>query len=159
MMYKSNKAARGNNVNKIARQLNAFWLSPFGYDSVGDISNSVFKQLGNRWGYELNTPGFFRDADGYTLSLEVPGHKKEDIEVRVDPTNHTLGIVVKDYTVVTGDEKEGEEPRLEQQYATRIPQEADVSKDPKAKLELGILSITFPENEATKPRIIEVTVE
>jgi len=159
MVYKINKVARVNDVNKIARHLNTFWLSPFGYDSIGDVSDSVFKQLGNRWGYELNTPGFFRDADGYTLSLEVPGHKKEDIEVRVDPTNRTLGIVVKDYAVVTGDEKEGEEPRLEQQYAVSIPREADVSKNPKAKLELGILTVTFPEDVATKPRIVEVTVE
>ena len=72
MIYKVNTIARIADINRVAKQLNNIWPS-----------------------FE-DTPSFFHDSDGYTLSLEVPGTKKEDIEVRVDPVSRTLVIVVKE---------------------------------------------------------------
>ena len=151
MVY--NAVVKVNKVKNLSRQkiYNAF-LS----DDYRNIPQSFISRLGNAsWASMLDTPGFFHDTDGYTLSLEVPGTKKEDIEVRVDPVGRTLGVVVKEYNIEVDENKEV----VKQQYAVSIPGGADVSKDPKATLELGILSITFPEDVATKPRIIEVTVE
>ena len=150
MVYRVNKIARRDDVYHLARHLNAFRPSP-----LGKVPNSVFKQVFNRGGYELSTPNFIHDGEGYTLSLEVPGTEKRDIEVRLDPVGRTLGVVVKEYNIEVDENKEV----VKQQYAVSIPGGADVSKDPKATLELGILSVTFPEDVATQPRTIEVTAK
>ena len=148
MVY--NAVVKVNKVKNLSRQkiYNAF-LS----DDYRNIPQSFISRLSNaRWASMLDTPGFFHDTDGYTLSLEVPGYVKESIKVEVDPANRILALTVTNY-------KDVEEGEIVLQKRLSIPIGANVSEDPKATLELGILSITFPEDVATKPRIIEVTVE
>lgn len=116
----------------------------------------IINRLSNaRWAEITDIPEFIHDCEGYSLSLEVPGTEKKDIEVRVDPVGRTLGVVIKEFNIDIDENRDV----VKQQYAVSIPGGADISVDPKATLELGILSITFPEDVATKPRIIEVTVE
>lgn len=113
----------------------------------------------NDAGWDNLAPGFFHDDDGYTMSLQLPGIKKESLDISVDPASRTLDVRVMAAEVVSDGETEDVVDVVKDRYTAHIPNEADISQDPKAKLELGILSVTFPENEATKPRTIEVTVE
>ena len=148
MVY--NAVVKVNKVKSVSKQkiYDAFFS-----DDYGNIPRSFMSRLSNaRWASMLDTPGFFHDTNGYTLSLEVPGYVKENIKVEVDPANRILALTVTNYRDV-------EEGEIVLQKRLSIPIGADVSKDPKAKLELGILSVTFPEDVATQPRIIEVTVE
>jgi len=155
-----NAIVKVNDVKSVSKQkiYDAFFSNNYFSDGYGNIPRSFISRVSNaRWASMLDTPGFFHDADGWTMSLEVPGTKKEAIEVRVDPVGRTLGVVVKEpYEQIDGT-VDGE--KVKQQYTVPIPGEADISVDPKATLELGILSITFPEDVATQPRIVEVTVK
>jgi len=96
---------------------------------------------------------FVKNDQGYQLAIEIPGVEKEDIEVLLDPVNYYLTVKVMDSQ---GDD--GERVALLHRTVS-IPSEADISGGYKAKLDLGILTVTFPVDEDTQPRIIEVTVE
>ena len=98
-------------------------------------------------------PKFVKNDQGYQLAIEMPGVKKEDIEVLLDPVNYYLTVKVMDSQ---GDD--GERVALYHRTVS-IPSEADISGGYTAKLDLGILTVTFPIAEDTQPRIIAVTVE
>ena len=97
-------------------------------------------------------PKFVKNDQGYQLAIEMPGVDKEKIEVLLDPANFYLTVKV------LGQGDDGERVALYHRTVS-IPSEADISGGYKAKLDLGILTVTFPVDEDTQPRIIEVTVE
>jgi len=97
-------------------------------------------------------PKFVKNDRGYQLAIEMPGVEKENIEVLLDPVNFYLTVKVMGPS--------DEEERVALYHRTvSIPSEADISGGYTAKLDLGILTVTFPIDEDTQPRIIEVTVE
>ena len=97
-------------------------------------------------------PKFVKNDKGYQVAIEFPGIMKEDIEVLLDPANYYLTVKVMGPC--------DDEERVALFHRTvSIPADANISGGYTAKLDLGILKITFSIDEDTQPRIIEVTVE
>jgi HSP20 family molecular chaperone IbpA len=133
----------------------------YAVNQLSEISkavNSLFPKTMDelqRWsGPTVNyiLPKFIKNDRGYQLEIGMPGYKKEDIEVLLDPANFYLTVKIMDPC--------NDEERVALYHRTvSIPSEADISGGYTAKLDLGILTVTFPVDEDTQPRIIEVTVE
>ncbi len=101
----------------------------------------------------------YETKDNYVFKVELPGFKKEDIEVEV-----------KDNTLFIKGEKKMEEEvkkenyhRIERFYGSFqrsfvLPQNTVVDKI-KANLKDGILEIKIPKSEKSKPKAIPVEVK
>lgn len=97
--------------------------------------------------------------DGYELKAEVPGLKKEDIQVSLED-----GLLT-----IRGEKKQESETRKRNYHfvervfgkferSFRLPE--NVKGDAiQAKYDSGVLSIVIPKSEAAKPKQIEVSVE
>ncbi len=95
----------------------------------------------------------------YTVKAELPGVKKEDLDIDID----------KNYITINA-KKEEEKEENEQGYkksefsygefsrTVYFPQEIDVEKT-KAKLEHGVLKIEAPKREAEKENRKKLTVD
>ena len=93
---------------------------------------------------------FRQTEDGISLSIEYPGIRQEQLDVSLNPADRRLEITVMDV----------EQPAVRlSKRIEHVPENVDISKAPKAVLDLGILTIVFQEDEQEKPRSIEVEVE
>jgi HSP20 family protein len=96
------------------------------------------------------------DAKGYVLSLDLPGFKKEDINVEL--TGQTLVVSGRRQREMQG---EGARPRrVERQYGEflrtfALPEEVR-GEGVEASYEDGVLSLSLPKSEAAKPKRIEI---
>jgi HSP20 family protein len=92
----------------------------------------------------------FEDKDNTYVRAELPGLKREDIHIEV----------VEDYLTINASRKVQENER-EQSFACsrsiRLPAEAQTDKIT-AAYEQGVLTVTLPKREETKPRKITVAV-
>lgn len=124
--------------------------------------------------FDLSTPGSRRDAglfSGWTPALDVhqdkdhvfvtcelPGMKKEDIDISLHNGTLTLSGERKDET----GRAEGSWSRTERffgkfQRSVSLPTAVD-SANVKASYKDGVLTVTLPKAEEAKPRQIEVQV-
>jgi len=96
--------------------------------------------------------------DAYTLKADLPGMTKENIDVRVHD----------DIVTIKGERKNEEWKqdngwrRVERSYGNfqrsfRLPDGIDATKV-QAKMENGVLQVTLPKPEQSKPRQIEVQI-
>jgi HSP20 family protein len=126
------------------------------YDRMGQLMNFAFGDLG------LVRPGsapwsplaeVSETDDAYLVHVELPGIRKDQVDVQL----------VDRELVISGDIKESENGRRRRssrrtgrfEYRTYLP--ADVKPDQvSAQLADGVLTVTVPKSEATKPRRIEV---
>ena len=92
----------------------------------------------------------------YTMSMDLPGVDKKEVNVQVE--NHQL--------MVTGERKEERKQgkrdfhRIERKYgrfyrALALPQNA-LAEKAKADFKDGVLTVTVPKAEVSKPRRVEV---
>jgi HSP20 family protein len=88
------------------------------------------------------------DADHYYVKVELPGVKKEDIQVEVE--NSVLSLTAKR----TDKTKDGEST-AEYRRVLNVPEGVDAEKVV-ATHENGLLTLTLPKAEQVKPRRIEV---
>jgi HSP20 family protein len=97
------------------------------------------------------------DDDAYHVCLEVPGVRREDIEVEIHG----------DMVTVRGEKRREESPRRsrwsERAYGAfvrsfSLPSDVE-SEQARASFRDGILTLTFPKREQAKPRRIEVQPE
>ena len=100
----------------------------------------------------------YEDAQRLVLTLEVPGIKQEDLDVRME--NQTL--TVKGERKFESDQKEENFHRIERRYGTftrsfTLPQTVDTSA-PKASYDNGVLAILLPKKEAAKPKQVKVEI-
>ncbi|WP_345034156.1 Hsp20/alpha crystallin family protein [Streptomyces sannanensis] len=93
--------------------------------------------------------------DAYVVECELPGIKREDIDVEVGERELTI----------TGELKEGERSGTLRrstrrsgcfEYRALLPTEVK-SFDVSATLADGVLTVTMPKAQAAKPRHVEVT--
>lgn len=97
--------------------------------------------------------------DGYTIKADLPGMKKEDIEVSAyDDT-----VVIKGERKSEHEDKEKGYHRVERQYGSfsrtfRVPGGLDAKKVT-ADYKDGVLHVTVPKCEEAKPKLIEVKVK
>jgi HSP20 family protein len=99
------------------------------------------------------------NENGYTVDVDVPGMKKEDIEL----------AVVDNVVTISGERKDDRESgengyrRTERRYGKfqrsfEVPGGFDAAKVT-ARYEDGVLHVALPKREESKPRRIEVKVK
>lgn len=118
-----------------------------------------------RWSGEEVSEGLLprldvTERDGeFVIRAEIPGVKKEDLEITLEDGVLTLGGETRSET----EEKEGDRViRQERRYgkfvrSLRVGKEVDEKKI-KANYKDGILEVVLPKAEAVKPKKINVDV-
>ena len=105
--------------------------------------------------YVTPVANILETADGYVLEAEMPGVKKEGLEVTVE--NGELVIVGR-----RGDREQAgtavyrESRSLDYRRVFDLDPSIDTTRVT-AKIDQGILTLTLPKAEEVKPRRIEVT--
>ena len=100
------------------------------------------------------------DDKAYTVNAEVPGVKKEDINVSIDGNIVTLSSEIKQENKTGGD---GEKMLRSERYygaisrSFQLPQEVD-EKQSKAKYDNGVLCLTLPK-KATNGGVKRLAIE
>jgi HSP20 family protein len=102
----------------------------------------------------------FETAEGLTLQVDLPGHDPKSIQVRVE--NDTLTLQSERKREAAEAQKNEGAHRLERSFGvyTRrfsLPRTVDAAKV-EARYEHGVLTLTLPRREETKPRLVEVKV-
>ena len=103
------------------------------------------------------------NADAYVATVELPGVRKEDIDVQVNGKVLTIKGVRHDET--RDEDKNREDVRVyrqesmygEFQRSISLPVAADPSKV-SARLEQGVLTLELPKREELKPKKIDVKI-
>lgn len=97
----------------------------------------------------------YENDDEILMHVEIPGVKKEDINVNIDNGSLTVtGLRMIKREGAADWEEFGD---VEFQRAFSVPQTIDVNKV-QAELQDGILALHLPKSEAAKPRMIEIKV-
>ncbi len=132
-------------------------LIRYAYPASSDLDR-VFGALfsaGNRLGnlFEASEAGapaadLYEDADHYHVKVELPGVRKEDIQVALEDAVLTVSATR------AGKGEEGAS-RAEYRRSVAVPEGIDAGKVT-AAYENGILAVTLPKPEARKPRSITV---
>ena len=97
------------------------------------------------------------DANSYTVQAEIPGVKKEDIQVSIDGNQVAISAEVRRQK----EEKQGEKIlRTERHYGKvyrsfALAQDVDQEKA-QAKYEGGVLELTLPKKAAASTRTLTV---
>lgn len=98
--------------------------------------------------------------NAYTVNAEVPGVKKEDINVSIDGNIITLSSEIKQEDKTVGNSEKM--LRSERYYGAisrsfQLPQEVD-EKQSKAKYDNGVLTLTLPK-KATNDSVTRLAIE
>ena len=139
-----------------------------GYDSV-DAVQREFDSMLNRWwgGREMTSSqqGFApyavdvrEDADHIYVDAELPGFKKEDVDITLE--NQTLTIAAERKSETKKDGNGGDLLLHERRYnrflrSFTLPPTVN-EQSVKASLQDGVLTIVLTKREETKPRKIQV---
>ncbi len=99
------------------------------------------------------------EKEAFLFDVEVPGMKKEDLNVRIE--NHILSIQGERKSEV--EKKEGSYYRVERSYGSfarsfTLPETADTEKI-NAEYKNGILQLKIAKKETAKPKQIQVQVK
>ncbi len=135
-----------NELNRIRNEIFRIFEDPF---AALAPSTSFFE------GWEPNVD-IYEDKDKISLKAELPGMKKEDINVSLEGNTLTLAGERKHEE----ERKEGETYRAERffgrfQRSITLPQAVD-SKKIQATYKDGVLTIILPKSEEAKSKQIEV---
>jgi len=134
----------------------------------GTLRHEVDRFFENPWGELARSSEFFggwapaldlhEDKDSLTLRAELPGMKKEDIEIAIED-----GVLS-----ISGERKREEKYGDAESYRSErffgrfnrsltLPKPVNVEQV-KASYKDGVLTVTLPKTEAAKPKQIEVNV-
>tara|TARA_Y100001938_G_scaffold71406_1_gene99103 strand:+ start:2139 stop:2489 length:351 start_codon:yes stop_codon:yes gene_type:complete len=114
-----------------------FLLDNQDYDPFKDFFNNFSKALSD----DHRLTDIKDNGDVYTVSIELPGYKKGDVKAEVN-----------DGVLTVTAEKDG---KTSYQNSFSIKNDVD-TKSITANLEYGILTLTLPKKEVSKPRKIKV---
>lgn len=123
----------------------------FGFE---DLLNNFLTNTESEKGF---FPVEFHESDNsYHLSVDIPGHKKDDISIEFH--DHTLTISAE--RTHSNEKKDKQGYWSEKSYGRftrsfRLPGEI-IEDAVEAKYESGVLEITLPKKEATKAKAIKV---
>lgn len=101
----------------------------------------------------------YENADGFTVTVELPGLKKEDVNLSV----HENVLTVAGERKHQFEGKEGQTFRSERAYgafqrSVTLPAQVDATKVA-ASYKDGVLTVTLPKAEEAKPRQITVNAD
>src|SRR2546421_5268913 len=93
----------------------------------------------------------------YTVTAELPGVKKDDIQVTIDGAQVTLGAELKREREASQDERVLHTERVfgKVSRSFTLPQEVDEAKA-EAKFRDGVLELTLPKKAATQRKQISI---
>src|SRR6188508_2270431 len=141
------------------------WRSLDRWANLRDEINTLFEgplwpstgrqaQLFNGWTPALD---LYQTSDDVVAVVEIPGMRKEDIEISLQDGVLTIGGERKDGTA-EGD-KNGRTERFVGKFrrSVSLPTRVDVNKV-SANYKDGILTVTLPKAEEVKPKQIQVNV-
>lgn len=135
--------------------------------------NRMFNALENRFGisrapemdeeYEnavwMPLTDIYEDNDKYTLKVDLPGIKKEDVKI-----NYANGkLSISGERVQENETKDAKWHRIEKSYGKyyrsfTLPEQIQEDKI-SAEFKDGLLTITIPKAEEAKPKEIEIKVK
>jgi len=97
------------------------------------------------------------DAAGYTVLAEVPGVKKEDIQVSIDGNQVAISAEIKRQQ----EEKQGEKTLRTERYYGKVYRSFALAQDvdqeqAQAKYENGVLELKLPKKAAASTRTLTV---
>lgn len=97
------------------------------------------------------------DSSAYTVQAEIPGVKKEDIQVSVDGNQVAISAEVKRQK----EEKQGEKTLRTERYYGKVYRSFALSQDvdqdkAQAKYEGGVLELVLPKKAAASTRTLTV---
>jgi HSP20 family protein len=125
------------------------------FDSPMDALTSSSQQFLNGW---LPTLDLYEEKDHLVLKAELPGMKKEDIDISLHGDVLTLSGERKEEEVFDKAETYRAERFLGRfQRTLTLPVTVDASKV-QASYKDGVLTVTLPKAEEAKPKQIEVKV-
>ena len=129
-----------------------------GYSRVANLQTELDRLFGasvTSWAPPLD---LHEDKDQYTVSLELPGLKREDISVQIEDGDLVITGERKSENVSESTEVHRQE-RFYGKFARTISLGAEVKAESvKAAYKDGILTVTLPKAEAAKPKQIDVSV-
>jgi HSP20 family protein len=136
------------------------------FDPLNELMDDLFKGFlvrpmyheGDTRGTTLRMKVDVAESNGaYTVTAEVPGVKREDIQVTIDGAQVTLAAEVKREREVSAEERvlhaERVFGKLTRSFA--LPQEVD-EQAAQAKLRDGVLELTLPKKAAASRKTITV---
>ena len=121
-----------------------FLVRPVAYDGRGETLPRIKVDVAEKNG-------------GYLVKAELPGVRKEDINISIDGAQVTLEAEVKREKEVTKDERVLHSERVFGKVARSftLPQEVDDAKA-EAKFENGVLELTLPKKAAAQSKKITI---
>lgn len=131
-------------------------LAGFGrWSSLQDELNNLFESPPRSWAPALDV---HEDKDNFVIRTELPGLKREDIDVSLQDGTLIISGERKAETVQEGVEVHRQERYYGKfQRALSLPEPVAADKI-KAQYQDGVLTVTLPKTEAAKPKKIDVTV-
>ena len=115
-------------------------------------------------GYNADSPwepvaDTIEDEKEYHVALELPGLKREDIDVKVDGE----WLLVSGERKLPADDSKRKYRRIERFYGNfsrrfRIPENADRSKV-SAEFRDGLLQVSIAKKEEAQPKLIEIKIK
>ena len=138
-----------NELNRIRSEIDRFFEDPF---SLVSPTTSFFEG----W---VPAVDVYEDKDKFSVKAELPGMKKEDLDIALQGNTLTISGERKHEE----EKKEGENYRSERyfgrfQRSLTLPAPVDARKI-QASYKDGILTITLPKSEEAKPKQIPVNVQ
>ena len=134
------------------------------FDPINDLVDDLFKGFFVRPMYSANTEALPRlrvevaEQNGaYVVTAELPGVRKEDINVAIDGTQVTLSAEVKREKEISDKERllhsERVYGKVSRSFA--LPQELDEAKA-EARFRDGVLELTLPKKAAAARKAITI---
>jgi HSP20 family protein len=123
--------------------------------NLNDEIERLFETAPQAWVPALDVQ---ENKDQFTVNLDLPGFKREDINVQLEDGTLVISGERKAETVAEGAEVHRNE-RLYGKFSRALTLPTAVSADKvKATYKDGVLTITLPKAEEAKPKHIDVSV-
>jgi HSP20 family protein len=123
------------------------------------MRSALVETPAQRWAQHVGAPAtdIEETANEYVLTLDLPGHSPDSVNVKVDGDTLTVQSERKH---AAGDRRPLRNERAFGVFARSfvLPDTVDASKCD-AKLEQGVLTITLGKREEAKPRTISIKVQ
>ena len=139
----------------------------FAWDRLTNMHNELDRVFESAFGSTVRSPGtlsrwtpavdVYQDKDQFTVVAEVPGMKKEELEISLN--GDTLTISGERKTEEKGDDHRFRSERFfgRFQRSLTLPSAVNTEKV-KATYKDGVLEVVLPKAEEAKPKQIEVSL-